>query len=105
MCCATVSAFDGRCAGFNGVRLDDLAIIFNDLGVDLNGACSDAVVYSGGLIAALDRVCYAAASIFNGRCADFIGAFVDPAIFNGLSVVFKGACSDIAAYFTGLSVV
>ena len=79
MCCATVSAFDGRCAGFNGVRLDDLAIIFNNLGVDLNGACSDAVVYSSGLIAAF------------GLCV--VGSrLVGLALFKDLSVIFKGVC-------------
>ncbi len=75
---ATVSVFDGRCAGFNGVRLDGLAI-FNDLSVDLNGACSDTVVYSSGLIAAV------------GLCV--VGnRLVGLALFKDLSVIFKGVC-------------
>ena len=75
---ATVSVFDGRCAGFNGVCLAVLAIS-NDLSVDLNGACSDTVVYSSGLTAAV------------GLCV--VGSrLVGLALFKDLSVIFKGVC-------------
>ena len=101
VCSNTVACINGRCVVGNG--LDGLAH-FNDLCV-ICGVCSHTVLYSGGLIAAFDRVCYAAASFYTGHCADFIGVFVDPVIFNGLGVVFNGTCSNIATYFNDISFV